>query len=372
MEKLLPALLSANPFEAVAKTKDEHLVFEERVWGLKQRENFVFDPQHYGINDFFKVEDFPTDAVMSDTLIRYYSSGRREVVPTKDIIMFQIGKNLWSTKHNCYGKNISWASLDKLLTMFPDDKYLQQLLEKYPYLEENGRFVINLETNEYELAMPIQNSLYAAGNYRNKEKSLGLATLGNLQRYFNGYAQWLNVGIKGKDAKICDELDQKMQEKPINAYFYYKGKCENYSNCTLFAGFTDLSYNIAKAMLEESNKDIKELQKEYLDHGEPLNLTYGLKVFSMENCNNYSSYDPNVGAPSGSFVFSPEVFRYWGQDFSPYELAIITRNREFRYWNPDLVENKTMAKKQSRMITQQMASKKSQNLLSYLIKLFRA
>ena len=92
----------------------------------------------------------------------------------------------------------------------------------------------------------------------------------------------------------------------------------------------------------------------------------------MENCNNYSSYDPAVGAPTGTFVFSPDVFRHWGQAFSPYELAIITRNREFRYWNPDLVENKTMAKKQSRMITQQMASKKSQNLLSYLIKLFRA
>lgn len=372
MEKLLPSLLSANPFEAIAKTKDEHLVFEERVWGLKQKENFVFDPQHYGINDFFKAENFPTDVVLSDTLIRYYSSGRREVVPTKDIIMFQIGKNLWSTKHNCFGENISWATTDKILTMFPDDKYLQQLIEKYPYLEENGRFVINLETNEYELAMPAQNSLYAAGSYHHVKGSLGIATLGNLQRYFGGYAQWLNAGIEGNDQNICDELDKKMQEKPIKAYFYYQGNCENVSTCTLFAGFTDLSYNIAKAMLEDAKKDIKELQKEYLDHGEPLNLTYGLKVFSMESCNNYRSYNPAVGAPSGTFVFSPEVFRHWGQAFSPYELAIITRDRKFRYWNPDMTKNETMAKKQSRMITQQMASKKFENLLSYLIKLFQA
>ena len=97
-KELLPSLINVDPFDFGKKTKDEHLVFEERVWGLKQGENFVFDPDHYGIKDFLSLDNPPKDAVLSDTVIRYYSSGRREVVPAEKIKMFQIGKNLWDKK----------------------------------------------------------------------------------------------------------------------------------------------------------------------------------------------------------------------------------------------------------------------------------
>lgn len=365
-KELLPSLINVDPFDFGKKTKDEHLVFEERVWGLKQGENFVFDPDHYGIKDFLSLDNPPKDAVLSDTVIRYYSSGRREVVPAERIKIFQIGKNLWERKPHCFGTNISWATMENMLTMFPKDTYLKMLCEKYPYLKETGRFALNLDTDEYELAMPLDKADCVAGTIDYIANHLDCTDLSNLQKFFGGYAHWLTAGVEENNQVICTELDKKMGEHPIQAH-YSNGRGRFYGlSCTLYSGYTNLSYNTAETMLKLAHKDIKPLRKEYLQNGEPLHLTYGLQIFSKDKCNDYSSFDKNFGCPKGVFLFVPEVFSSWGKQFLPFELEIIHREREFCYWNPDLDSDV-----QRKHVHRQMSRKKSSSMMSNLLKIFQ-
>lgn len=365
-KELLPSLINVDPFDFGKKTKDEHLVFEERVWGLKQGENFVFDPDHYGIKDFLSLDNPPKDAVLSDTVIRYYSSGRREVVPAEKIKMFQIGKNLWERKPHCFGTNISWATMENMLTMFPKDTYLKMLCEKYPYLKKTGRFALNLDTDEYELAMPLDKADCVAGTLKSIANYLRCSDLGNLHKFFGGYAHWLTAGVEENNQAICAELDKKMGEHPIQAHCS-NGRWRSYGlSCTLYSGYTDLSYNTAETMLKLAHKDIKPLREEYLQNGEPLHLTYGLQIFSKDKCNDYSSFDKDFGCPKGVFLFVPEVFSSWGKQFLPFELEIIHREREFCYWNPDLPDYR-----QKNLIHRQMSKKKTSKVMSNFLKIFQ-
>ena len=52
------------------------------------------------------------------------------------------------------------------ITMFPKDTYLKMLCEKYPYLKETGRFALNLDTDEYELAMSLDKADCVAGTLK--------------------------------------------------------------------------------------------------------------------------------------------------------------------------------------------------------------
>ena len=369
-KELLPALINVDPFDFTPKTKDEHLIFEERVWGLKQGEKFVFDPEHYGIRDFMSLETFPKEPIMSDTIIQYYSSGRREVVPTKDIKMFQVGKNLWSRRRFCYADNIHWATMEQMLTMFPNDKNLQMLNEKYPYLQYNGRFAINLDTEHYELAMPIEGQSCVAGNIFDIKEKLAYSDLGNLQKYFGGYARWLSTGVNKNDSKICEQLDEKMSKSPITVHFYKKGNCSVKTVCQMYAGYTDVPYSRAETMLMIAEKDIKPLREEYIKSGDPFNLTRGLKIFSVGTCNDYTKYNPQTGCPEGIFLVLPEVLCAWGQRFTLNEMTTICRDRFFYYWNPDMAENNKDYDKQKKLIYRKMTSQRTTNLITNIINLF--
>ena len=104
----------------------------------------------------------------------------------------------------------------------------------------------------------------------------------------------------------------------------------------LYAGYTDLPYHLAEAILLKKNKSVIPLREQYLKSGEPMALSAGMQIFSQKSCNDYSLYDEQLGCPKyGTFLFDPSVIKSWGSNFTPAELSIINRERYFQYYNPD-------------------------------------
>ena len=324
------AVLSSNSLDLTKQTTEKHLMFCERIWGIKDKEKFVFDPQKYSIQDFTDEQKPSKDVILSDTVLKYYSDGTREVVAAdSDPYLFRIYMNrncfnaIWLEKEKYSGA--IWADMDKMLTMFPNDSYIKELDRKYPYLRHNGRFVFDEnDMDNYVLAMPLANgnwirdALYSVQRY--------FSSLGGMQKFFKTYVQTI-------DTKSVEYADQWMSKQGITVY----RKDANRAHCRLFVGYTGLPYRVIETILLRAGKSTAELKKAFLKHGEPLNLTLGLNVVSAENFNNFSNYSDYLGCPtSGNFMFSADVFRSWARDLTPQELSVIMRERYFSYLNPDM------------------------------------
>lgn len=325
------AVLSSNSLDLTKQTTEKHLMFCERIWGIKDKEKFVFDPQKYSIQDFTDEQNPSEDVILSDTVLKYYSDGTREVVAVdSDPYLFQVyiyGKKHFSAvwkERNRY-RDIIWADMDKMLTMFPNDSYIKELDRKYPYLRNNGRFAFDeVDMDNYVLAMPPANGTWIFGHIHNICEKF--SSLGGLQKFFKTYVQTI-------DTKSVEYADQWMSKQGITVY----RKDANRAHCRLFVGYTGLPYRVIETILLRAGKSTAELKKAFLKHGEPLNLTLGLNVVSAENFNNFSNYSDYLGCPtSGNFMFSADVFRSWARDLTPQELSVITRERYFSYLNPDM------------------------------------
>ncbi len=321
----LDTLLAANTLDLSKISKKSHLVFSEHVWGIKDKENFIFDPEKYAILDFMK--EGVNDEILSDTVINYYSDGKREVVPAAKVLFFANKKLYWDKKHHYDSQDGYWADMDKMLTLFSRDAYLKRLNEKYPYLRYNARFHINADLESYELAMPLQNAKsYVSINFNEIVKYNEFSSLGRLQKFFKTFVQVLDN----------ENTDKWMEAKGITANIGPYA----YAKCKVYAGYPDLTYRVAEMILSRAGKDTKKLKKVFLESGEPLNLTYGLTAIPGKDCNRFDWYDAKAGCPTkGDFMFSPKVFANWGADFTPAELSVITRERFFNYWNPDIPKN---------------------------------
>lgn len=309
-----------------AHKKAKKLVFRENIWGVWENEEFKFDAKNYGIVqwlDFLKAK-WGNWTFISDTVIEYYSDGSRRLVAVKPK-MLGCNERYWNSK-NEYSRVKDWANLRQVLKLFPDDPYLQKLAKKYPYLLSKGRFRLSKDLDNYELAMPIAEAQWI---YFDKDalanriwRILCWPTLGNLQLLFAMYSKII------RENKDVSQIDQMMAENAIISRICHK----NYSkSCKLYVGYA-VPYNVAVHMTENSSQ----LRREYLDHGEPLNISLGGQVISKKNCNDFDSFDEDCGITSGNLIFEPEVYFEWGAEFTPTELSFITRERDFRYFNPDL------------------------------------
>lgn len=335
MDKL-PSVLSKVTdveFPLFEKTKNEHLVFSERVWGLKKFEEFLFDPAKYGVSDYLdQIYPYP---VMSDTLVNYYSSGRREVVPAKQVYIFHVDENSDVSLFfdRSYKKRGSFATMEQMLTLFPNDSYLQMLVKKYPYLHQNARFYLPDRSDNYELAMKIKNSRSYEGSLRGIFEQHTFSTLANLQRRFALTSKVLSGHL------TKEELDAWKKWKEVDIVvlknnYYYR------SSMKLLTGYVDIPYRVAEAILRKKGQDTFKLREKYLEYGEPLTITGKYDVYSTNECNDYSTFNEHLGCPeSGVFVFEPEVYHHWGREFTPRELAVINRERYFEYFNPDMKKN---------------------------------
>ncbi len=331
----LPAILTADsPLKF--NTKNEHLVFEERVWGLKKLEIFVFDPENYAAADFLKEDK--EEMILSDTVIRYYSSGRREIVPKNPAIIHlnQYKGYLFSKKSDVRKGNYWWANMEQMLTMFPNDAYLKALDKKYPYLRQNGRFYIHEDKDSFDLAMNLAQAVSYEGSLSYVKEKFSLSSLGNLRKFFAICAKVLQDSIDGNSTEQTEKIDAWMTEHGIYAEIKNEWGKVISALPRLYAGYTDLPYHLAEAILLKKNKSVIPLREQYLKSGEPMALSAGMQIFSQKSCNDYSLYDEQLGCPKyGTFLFDPSVIKSWGSNFTPAELSIINRERYFQYYNPD-------------------------------------
>ncbi len=318
---MLDSLLAADSLSLSkkAKEKSRRLVFSECVWGIKNKEEFIFDPQKYGILDFMR-EDV-CDEILSDTVIEYYSDGSRVVSPARTRF-FSYKELYWHPRGYYRDEPGYWADMSQMLTLFPNDSYLKLLNEKYPYLQDIARFRVAKDMKTYELAMALY---YTEKSVQDSFSSLlrynFFSSLGNLQKFFKAFISLIKN----------ENVDKWMGAQGITAKAGgVTGKCE------IYAGFPDLTYHMVETILTRAGKSTENLKKVFLESGEPLNLTYGLTVFSGKDFNNFSYYNSKLGCPyKGRYMFRPEVFEAWGADFTPAELSVITRERFFYYCNPD-------------------------------------
>lgn len=341
-------VLASDSLDLTKQTAKKHLMFCERIWGIKDKEKFVFNPQKYSIQDFTDEKNLLTDVILSDTVLKYYSDGTREVAAVdSDPYLFRINVHedcnnaLWGEKDEYY--EVIWADMKQMLTMFPNDSYIQELDRKYPYLRDNGRFGLREEDiDSYDLAMPLANgdliykSLYTVQRH--------FSSLGGLQKFFKTYVQTI-------DSESVEHADKWMSEQGISVH----RTDANSAHCRLFAGYTNLPYRVIETILLRAGKSTTDLKKAFLKYGEPLNLTLGLNVISSKGINDFSCFSDYLGCPTtGDFMFSADVFRGWAQDLTPAELSVITRERYFSYINPDMP-----LKKQQRKIAAAKAEKNS-------------
>lgn len=351
----LPSLLDRPSLDFSKPGEQEHLVFQERVWGKKNGEEFIFNPEQYGISKFFDDMDFDLP-LMSDTVINYYSSGRREVLPAKVPYLIGIGLSFCDSKDKFYGVKI--VSMEDMLTMFHKDKNLQMLNEKYPYLRYNGRFSVDLKTGSYNLEMPFAYGASYCGSVRKVSSQAEFSTLGNLQRFFANYVKILKNGVSNGNRDDYAAVEKWMKENGINA----SAGSYNTAFCRVIAGYNNLPYNLVEITLLRRKKDLTQLREVFIKHRGLLGLSYGLNVYSAKELNDYKKFDAKIGCPtSGDFIFEPEVFCSWGEEFSPAELSTICRDRYFWYVNPDMD-----AEKQKQLIKN---AKNKVNFMSYLSKL---
>ncbi len=317
----LDTLLAAKTLDLSKISKKSHLVFSEYLWGIKDKENFIFNPQKYAVLDF--MDESEEGEVLGDTVVKYYSDGRREVVPAANACFFSFKPLCWRPKGD-YGSDGYWADMSKMLTMFPKDKYLRQLDEKYPYLRENARFRLDSDFETYSLAMPLAETNWIYGSFNRVLEENTFSSLGGLQKFFKAFVQVIKSGS-------TEYSDRWMEKQGIVARNRFgEGKCR------LYVGYAGLSYQIANTILSRKGRDTKSLRKIFLEHGEPLNLTYGMTVVAGKECNDFSRYSESLGCPvSGDYMFEPEVFEAWAADFTPAELSVINRERYFYYLNPD-------------------------------------
>ena len=331
----LPAILTADsPLKF--NTKNEHLVFEERVWGLKKLEIFVFDPEKYAAVDFLKEDR--EEMILSDTVIRYYSSGRREIVPKSPAIIHlnQDKDYLFSKKSDVRKGDCWWANMEQMLTMFPNDAYLKALDKKYPYLRQNGRFYIHEDKDSFDLAMNLAQAVSYEGSLSYVKEKFSLSSLGNLQSVFASCAKCLPNSIDGNSTEKVEQIHAWMEDNGMYAEIKSEWGKVISALPRLYAGYTDLPYHVAEKILREKKKSVIPLREQYLKEGEPMALSVDLQIFSQKSCNDYSLFDEQLGCPKyGTFLFEPEVIRSWGSNFTPAELSIINRERYFQYYNPD-------------------------------------
>ncbi len=327
----LPSLLDRPSLDFSQPGEKEHLVFQERIWGQKNGEEFIFNPMQYGVNKFFDDMSFDLP-LMSDTVINYYSSGRREVVPAEFPYLLGVGFSFCNKKHT-FSDGLKIVNMEKMLTMFRRDKTLQALDEKYPYLRSNGRFSLNVKTGEFNLEMPLAYGVCVSGSVSDVTENCAPSSLSNLQRFFATYANVLRNGLPGNTQSNYEAIETWMRKKGIKA----EAGRNNKAFCRLMVGYRNLSYSEVERALLRRKKDLSELREVYVKYGEPLQLSYGLHVYAQSHTNKYSDFDSNIGCPTkGDFIFPPEVFINWGAEFSPAELSIISRERYFMYINPDM------------------------------------
>lgn len=76
------------------------------------------------------------DVLLSDTALRYYSDGSRELVKSQP--KFICKKLLPWTYHGYNYPSGNLISLHKARKLFPDDAFLELLYKKYPRLDKNS------------------------------------------------------------------------------------------------------------------------------------------------------------------------------------------------------------------------------------------
>lgn len=300
-----------------------HIVFREYIYGHKDGEKFVFDPENYGIIqwlDIMEAKSALVKVVISDTIIDYWSDGTREVRVAERPVVLAPSIRYWGSKKQ-YNRDEDWATMEQMLKMFKKDPYLKELDNKYPYLRQNGRFRMDEELETYELAMVPYNAYWLYGTKEYLIQNGMFSTLGNLLQLFKMYANAIR-------SNSYEHIDAFMAQKSITAYYRSLPMAE----CKLMAGYTGLPFDVAC----QCTNDVKALRREYMRNGEPMAVTLGKKVITSK-CNDYSKFSDRHGCmTSGELMFEPEIYFKWAEDFSPAELAIINRERYFDYYNPDM------------------------------------
>ena len=300
-----------------------HLVFREYLYGHKDGENFVFDPENYGIIQWLEIMEAKSDqvkVVITDTVIDYWSNGVREIKAAERPVVLAPSIRYWAKKSS-YNRDEDWATMEQMLKMFKKDSHLKELDQKYPYLRQNGRFRMDENLETFELAMVPYNAYWLYGNKEFLIQNGHFSTLGNLHKIFKMYADAIR-------ANSYEHIDAFMAQKSIMAYYGSQSPAE----CKLMAGYTGLPFDVAC----QCTDDIKALRREYMRNGEPMAVTLGKKVITSK-CNDYSKFSEKHGCvTSGDLMFEPEIYFKWAEDFTPAELAIINRERYFDYYNPDM------------------------------------
>lgn len=329
----------------------EVIVLRERIWGLKIGNQLVFDVGNYSLQALLKVAlNIPMAKIYSDSLMCYYSNGRRVLRAVKPIALVNNFRNPplndWLT--------INWEAAEKF---FPEET--AQLLHDYPNIkpkhwrlmtDSNVETLVIAQDENYDYYIPFQcllNGDNIDGSYCNNIITR-LNGYGNLQPLFHEFSKMLNANgyqelqkdpslrcfertyytntrqtAKHSDfCRIIKSLETLADNKEEKEYPFYE---PSVNKIELAVGFADIPYEQAFAM----SKDKTELKRRFIAGERVFCVNVEGKIIDSRNVVNSRYF--KIGNGCRIILIPDNVYEAWGREFSPQMVEALSRNRNFDY-----------------------------------------
>lgn len=336
-------------------------VFSEHLWGIKDKEEFIYNPDKDSMADFLDSNGYPVAGHIyyCDTRIDYYLDGSRKIV-TLDDPDCRTGSWTYAFSHDwhpgytrfilegydrCYRmpKYSRWIDKDNIVNykticqLFPNNSYLNTLIRKYPYLKSCGRFWVAEDYSSFELAMEID------GNYRCFNVQGFMHRL-EVPRFKAPYFP-ADINLRKRLAQYCAQISADMFN-PCNKLLVLEHPTKG--NKIIQCGYY-LSYQTIVKILTDYNQPLSTLNKCMVENqkSESLYLTADCNVYSTDSeLRGYvrSQDRRNIEDATPVYIIPFNILQSWAKDLTPEELKIINRERYYKYILPEqkLLNNELM------------------------------